>query len=153
MKGAPFFFEVRLARDYYSADTQMENVKKHIASAHGFIAEISEKNANVMMEIGGILMTDDSRPVFSLCQKQCNKDVPSDLNGTLLLPYDYDDPSVGDLIRQIKALITREDGRIKIAKLQQLMEKREQHYLSKIMLTGSGVNMTNRQAEKICRNL
>lgn len=73
---APFFFEVRLARDYYSADTQMENVKKHIASAHGFIAEISERNANVMMEIGGILMTGDSRPVFSLCQKQCNKDVP-----------------------------------------------------------------------------
>lgn len=55
------------------------------------------------------------------------------------------------MIRQIKALITREDGRIKIAKLQQLMEKREQHYLSKIILTGSGVDMTDRQAEKICR--
>lgn len=148
---APFFFEIRLARDYYSADTQMENVKKHIASAHGFIAEISERNANVMMEVGGILMTGDSRPVFSLCQKQCNKDIPSDLNGTLLLPYDYDDPSVEYLTRQIKELITREDGRIKIAKLEKLIDMREQHYLSKTCLTGSRVNMPDKQAEKICR--
>ncbi len=147
---APFFFEIRLARDYYSADTQMENVKKHIASAHGFIAEISERNANVMMEVGGIIMTGDSRPVFSLCQKQCNKDVPSDLKGTLLLEYD-NNTNLTDLIRQIKELITREDGRIKIAKLEQLMEMRDQHYLSKTCLTGSRVNMSDKQAEKICR--
>lgn len=147
---APFFFEIRLARDYFSADTQMENVKKHIASAHGFIAEISDRNANVMMEVGGILMTGDSRPVFSLCQKQCNKDVPSDLKGTLLLEYD-NNTNLTDLIRQIKELITREDGRIKIAKLEQLMDMREQHYLSKTCLTGSRVNMPDKQAEKICR--
>lgn len=60
---APFCFEVCLARDKYNADTLVENVKSHIAAAQCFIAEISDLNPNVMMEVGGIFMSGDKRPV------------------------------------------------------------------------------------------
>ena len=146
---SPFFFEVRLARDYYDADTQMENVRKHIASAHGFIAEISDRNANVMMEIGGILMTGDSRPVFSLCLEECAGNVPSDLNGTLLFQYSNRYSSADELADQIRGLVIK-DGRIRVSKLKQLMDEREQHYLSKVLLMGERFNISEQQANRIC---
>ena len=146
---APFFFEVRLARDYYDADTQMENVRNHIATANGFIAEISERNPNVMMEIGGILMTWDSRPVFSLCMEEYAKNVPSDLNGTLLFQYSSSYSSLQELVDQIRALVIK-DGRIRVSKLKKLLDEREQHYLSKVLLMSDRFELSEQQVDRIC---
>lgn len=130
---APFCFEIRLARDYYAAETLVENVKTQIASAHGFVAEISEQNANVMMEVGGILMSGDTRPVFALEDSHSGKKRPADFGDKLTFPYGGKTAPIDDNIAQLSGHLF-EGGRIKNARLKELLRQRKKLYLSDILL-------------------
>ena len=71
----PYYFEVQLARDYTFGDSLLDNIREHIGRAHGFVAEISTLNANVMFELGAVMLADDKRPVFTLRSRKAEKDV------------------------------------------------------------------------------
>lgn len=132
----PFCFELRMARDYYEADTLVANVKKHLASAHGFVAEISEQNANVMMEIGGILMSDDPRPVFAL-EYPTGKKRPVDFGDKLIFPYSTNQASPEVIAQELRDKLIS-NGRICNQRLAELMKQRKRHYLSDTLLDTYG---------------
>lgn len=140
----PFCFEIRLARDYYAADTLVENVRQHIAAAHGFVAEISEQNANVMMEVGGILMSGDSRPVFAM-EYPSGKKRPVDFGDKLVLPYSGRTSTPEIIAKELRDQLLS-DGRIRNIRLQELMNQRKKLYLSDTLLekNGSWFNRTDR---------
>jgi HSP90 family molecular chaperone len=81
---APYFFEVVLARDKTYKEVMRDNVREGMVRAHGFIAEISELNPNVMMELGAALFADDGRPTFVLRCEDSTKEIPADIKDLIL---------------------------------------------------------------------
>lgn len=132
---APFYFEVRLARDYYRANDLVKNVREHIASAHGFIAEISELNPNVMMEVGSVLISGDTRPVFALRDNNSQSSVPADFGALLRFSYSRNSSSAEDIAAQIQSQFFT-NGRLANAALENLLHARKKHFLSSTLLKG-----------------
>lgn len=147
---APFCFEVCLARDKYNADTLVENVKSHIASAQCFIAEISDLNPNVMMEVGGILMSGDERPVFVLWDTHSKLKKPADFGDWLTFAYSGKTTSPGELVNEITSHLV-EGGRIKNVRIEELIRHREELFLSHTLLSGlPEIQLNDSQRASIC---
>ena len=147
---APFCFEVCLARDKYNADTLVENVKSHIAAAQCFIAEISDLNPNVMMEVGGILMSGDKRPVFALWDTHSALRKPADFGDRLTFSYSGRSSSPDELVNEITSHLI-EGGRIKNARIEELIRRRKELYLSHTLLSGlTEIHLNDSQRASIC---
>lgn len=147
---APFCFEVCLARDKYNADTLVENVKSHIAAAQCFIAEISDLNPNVMMEVGGILMSGDKRPVFALWDTHSTLRKPADFGDRLTFSYSGRSSSPDELVNEITSHLI-EGGRIKNARIEELIRRRKELYLSHTLLSGlAEIHLNDSQRASIC---
>lgn len=147
---APFCFEVCLARDRYNADTLVENVRSHIASAQCFIAEISDLNPNVMMEVGGILMSGDKRPVFVLWDTHSRIRKPADFGDRLTFTYSGKSASPDELVDEITSYLI-EGGRIKNARVEELMRQRKELFLSYTLLSSlPEISLTDSQKSSIC---
>jgi len=147
---APFCFEVCLARDKYNADTLVENVKSYIASAQCFIAEISELNPNVMMEVGGILMSGDERPVFVLWDTHSTLRKPVDFGDRLTFSYSGRTASPDELVNEITSHLI-EGGRIKNTRIEELMRHRKELFLSHTLLSClPEIQLSDSQRASIC---
>ncbi len=147
---APFCFEVCLARDKYNADTLVENVKSYIASAQCFIAEISDLNPNVMMEVGGILMSGDNRPAFALWDTHSKLKKPADFGDRLTFSYSGKTASPDELVDEITNHLI-EGGRIKNARIEELIHRRKELFLSHTLLSGlQEISLNDSQRASIC---
>lgn len=147
---APFCFEVCLARDKYNEETLVENVKSHIAAAQCFIAEISDLNPNVMMEIGGILMSGDKRPVFALWDTHSTLRKPADFGDRLTFSYSGKAASPDVLVDEIFSHLI-EDGRIKNARIEYLVHHRKKLFLSHTLLSNlPEFSLSDSQKTSIC---
>ena len=131
----PFYFQIQLARDYFKADTLVKNIQCHISDAHGFVAEISELNPNVMMEVGGILINGDTRPVFALRDKNSREKgtAPVDFGDRLTFSYGSRTDSAELIAKQIKDQLFKE-GRLVHATLKELKKTRKKRFLSRTLL-------------------
>lgn len=84
------------------ADTAMhkamlwENVRAHMAQAHCFIADVSEPNANVMLEIGRMEVL--GRPLL-LLQREGSPELPADLRGHVVARYSGEGKPLEDGLR------------------------------------------------------
>jgi molecular chaperone HtpG len=85
----PYGWQVVLARDSHQKQRTLDNVLAHISRSHFYIAEISEKNENVLIEIGQMITFKD-RPLILLRQKGSDKEIPADLQGFLYWELEYD---------------------------------------------------------------
>lgn len=152
-ESAPFYFQVQLARDYYKAETLVKNIQRHIADAHGFVAEISELNPNVMMEVGGILINGDTRPVFALRDKNSREkgSAPVDFGDRLTFSYDSRTDSAELIAKQIRDQLFKE-GRLVHEPLRKLKETRKKRFLSRTLLEGfDDINLKEEAINTICR--
>jgi molecular chaperone HtpG len=131
----PYCFEVRLARDYTHKPGLLDNVREHMIRAHGFIAEISELNPNVMFELGAAMLPDDGRPVFSLRSKDAHTAVPADLKEKLYVPYGSLTDPVEKLEADIRSAFER-DGRPTHDGILALVAQRKKRFLSHTLLAG-----------------
>lgn len=146
----PFCFEVCLARDKYNEETLVENVKSYIATAQCFIAEISDLNPNVMMEIGGILMSGDKRPVFALWDTHSTLRKPADFGDRLTFAYSGKAASPDDLVDEIFSHLI-EGGRIKNARIEDLIHHRKKLFLSHTLLSSlPEFSLSASQKTRIC---
>jgi hypothetical protein len=150
-EAAPYCFEVRLARDYTHKPGLLDNVREHMLRAHGFIAEISELNPNVMFELGAAMLPDDGRPVFSLRGGDARKDVPADLKEKLYVPYGSLTDSVEQLEAHIRSAFER-DGRPTHDGIQGLMAQRQKRFLSRILLEGLRTRLNGKEIEGLMKH-
>jgi hypothetical protein len=83
----PYCFQVILARDRTIHTDLFENVKAHMRMVDGFIAEISDLNPNVMLELGITEVDPENRPVVVLRRTESKKP-PADLRSRLYVEYE-----------------------------------------------------------------
>lgn len=144
----PYCFEVQLARDYTYTEGLLANVREHMSRAHGFIAEISDLNPNVMFELGAVMLPDDSRPIFSLRGRDAKAGVPADLREKLFVPYGSIQEPVERLESAIREAFER-DGRIVHEGINQLLARRQKRFLSRTLL--EGLRRTRLETNEIAR--
>ena len=123
----------------------MNDLQKHIAESHAFVADITGLNPNVMMEVGAVRLRRDPRPLFVLVSDAQAADRPvADLGDKLRIPYGS--PSDGaEVIEQAvrEKLERRED-------LKNLLARRKARYLSETLLkTLPRLNLEQREIKLI----
>jgi molecular chaperone HtpG len=92
LQDQPYGWEVTRADSEHIGDTIPDNVKEHIAQSHCYIAEVSDSNPNVFLEIGRIShYREQGRPLIYLCKQ--GVEAPIDIEGELISYYD---PNLGE---------------------------------------------------------
>lgn len=133
----PFCFEVRIATELYTDSNMWNNIRKHIDQAHGFVAEISEQNPNVMMELGVASVSGKGRFLFPLEINPPKRKPVADIKGQGLQIYRYsgNTPPLKDIAAQIRAYVYK-DGKIINEQLKTLIhEHRKALFLSESLLS------------------
>lgn len=145
---APYFFEVRLARDYTFKAGLLDNVREHMVRAHGFVAEVTEQKPNVMFEVGAAMMPDDGRPVFTLRAEGAILPVPADFKEKLLIPYG----SLSDPTEKLENDIRRafeKDGRVIHDGINELLNRRKKRFLSRAVIEELQVRLEDNQMRRL----
>lgn len=63
----PYFYEVVIAnKNIREGGYLLSSLRKNMEDTDGYIAEITERNANVMMEVGAVLIENSRKPFFPL---------------------------------------------------------------------------------------
>lgn len=144
----PYHFQVILARDRTIHPNLFENVKAHMRMVHGFVADVSALNPNVMLELGITEGDYEERPVFILRQSG-SKETPADLKGRLYLEYGLPPEGTDDRVRWLADQLRRKFGEIEA--IAQLRNGRTARHLSVTYLRDRIHNLTREEAEKLCR--
>jgi hypothetical protein len=130
----PYWFELHLARDRTLEPEIVANIRHHVSAADGYIAEISELNPNVMMELGWLFFEPTLRsrfhpelgrpPLIMLwSESEANgKRPPANLEGSLRV----DRPGLGS--GGLESALRREFDRVE--SLQKLVARRVEKFLS-----------------------
>lgn len=87
LEGHPYYFRTILARDRQHATYLIENLRSHIQAADAFVAETSDLNPNVLMELGGVLFAIENPPIFAFRRRNQSMDLPVDIRGVLHVNY------------------------------------------------------------------
>ena len=128
----PYSWEVARADERYFANIIQNNVQAWMKRVQVYIADVSEENPNVMMELGYMLWTrEPDQPLLVLKREGTNRTI-SDLAGFIYTYYpavssgdDYDIQRVADALRR---------DFVKHADMQDLNGKKAAHYLSPLYL-------------------
>jgi molecular chaperone HtpG len=116
LEDAPYGWQVIRADDRHHGVTINENVKRHIDRAHCYIAEISDENSNVFMEIGRMGIYEDRQIVY-LCRKDKENEIPADLRGQLYFSYDYANQSTPNIVQLVEHLKKELDRKPELTEL------------------------------------
>jgi hypothetical protein len=144
----PYFFEVRLAKGHTINGELLSNVREHIRFAHGFIAEISDLNPNVMMELGAVIIKNDGRPVFLLRNREANPVIPADIRGMIHVNYTSRENPVELIESDIRESFAC-GGRIKNEGINKLLSLRKEHFLSKRLLETLRTKLDTLEIERV----
>lgn len=134
LEDKPYGWQVIRADEQQRGITITENVRGHIARSHCYIAEISDGNPNVFLEIGRMSHYAD-RPLIYLCREESKDKVAADLAGHIFISYtawNEQKPNIDALAAQLKKLF---DGR---EDLKLLRGNRKKLYLSADVLIQKG---------------
>ena len=123
----PYYFQVILARDRTIHQNLFDNVKAHMRMVHGFVADVSELNPNVMLELGITEGDYEERSVVLLRQSN-SKEIPVDLKGRLYLEYDLPPEGENDRVQRLADQLSTKFGEIEA--IEQLRKDRTVRHLS-----------------------
>lgn len=143
----PYFFRVRLARDFILSPIVHSSVIEHIRQADAFIADVSENNPNVMFELGAAVLTE--RPIFLLRSGGMSSVLPIDLGNRLWIDYPTGAP-LAQITAAIRAGLER-NGRPAHASLQELLARRRVYGLSRALFESLQVRLADDMIDAILR--
>lgn len=140
----PYCFEVLLARDSIRDDAGIRNIQTHIADADGYIADVSEHNANVMLEVGCVHLAPHyaDRPLVLLFSETGNKGWPFDFGDRLRVTYPDLDSS--GLAEHLRAKFRQRQS------LHGLVSRRRKRFLSESLLAASDFLAREADRRKVC---
>jgi molecular chaperone HtpG len=145
----PYGFQVILARDRTMHQNLFENVKAHMRLVSGFIADISDLNPNVMLELGITEVDSEARPVIVL-HRSGSPDPPVDLRGRLYVEYNSPTTPGGgarEIASQLRSKFKTIDA------LEQLLASRTARYLSLTYLHQKlpRLQLSSEEMERLCK--
>ena len=133
----PYYWQVVRADEKYYRTTVNENVGAWMKRAHAYIADISDVNPNVMMELGYMHWAKEPwQPIIVLERAQTGKHL-ADLGGIIRIPYPDSNGrhAVSEIAEALKAELAKDEG------IQKLNSMKEEYYLSPLVLRDTfGVN-------------
>jgi molecular chaperone HtpG len=146
----PYNFQVILARDRTIRRNLFENVKAHIQMVHGFVADVSDLNPNVILELGITEADAGHRPVVIL-RRQGSQDLPADLRGLLYVEYELPAASEPDRIGRLVTLLREKLRTIEAA--DELRHHRTARYLSARYVKKylSRIQWTDTELDTLCK--
>jgi molecular chaperone HtpG len=146
----PYNFQVILARDRTIRRNLFENVKAHMQMVHGFVADVSDLNPNVMLELG-ITEADAGRRPVVILRRQGSAGLPADLGGLLYVEYDLPAASEPDRISHLVALLREKLRTIEAA--DELRHHRTARYLSATYVKKhlSRIQLTDAELDTLCK--
>ena len=146
----PYSFDVILARDRTLRSSLFENVKAHMELVDGFLADISELNPNVMLELGMTENDPRQRPVFVL-RREGSKEPPSDLKGRLYVEYALPPADEKDRVERLAQELRQKFDSIE--DIEQLRLRRQARYLSAYYIRGqikrARLTMDDKEIERL----
>lgn len=146
LEGAPYFFEVRLARDYtHSGGELVDDLKKHIGESHAFLADVTGLNPNVMMEVGAIRLTGDNRPLLILKTSAQSLDKVADLGDKLWISYGDNTDRVAEIETVIRDNMQRRED------MERLLRQRTKRFLAPSLLRTLPIRLTEEQIKAIAK--
>lgn len=119
----PYYFQIILARDRTCNSKLFENVKMHMSLVHGFIADVSDLNPNVMLELGITEIDSETRPVIIL-HREGGLKPPVDLTDRIYIEYKDSHGSPEQLAEYLQEKFRRVDS------IDKLLRERKKRYLS-----------------------
>ena len=75
LEDAPYFWEVKRADERYLERTVSENAGTWISNSHCYVVDITQVNANVMMELGQMYWGFPERPLLLLQREGVKNDI------------------------------------------------------------------------------
>lgn len=150
LEDEPYCFQVILARDRTLHPGLFDNVKAHMRMVNGFVADVSDLNPNVLLELGMTEAEAEKRPVVIL-RRSGSADIPADLRGRLFIEYDL--PPEDQSNREERLAAQLRDAFGAIVALEKLRRDRVARYLSVSYLQsklGKG-RLTKKEAERLCK--
>jgi len=144
----PYYFKVDLARDRHHDALLTGNLRQHIEKADAFIAELTEPNLNVLLEVGGVLYGMRDEPLIILRENRSGlPDLPVDIRDLLSVKYrSVDDDETFE--NNLRSSLER-DGRPVHDTFIQLIRKRQKKALTSTTLMNSSVRVTKEQMRRI----
>ncbi len=134
LEDKPYGWQVIRADEKQQGRTITANVKKHIARSHCYLAEISDNNPNVFLEIGRMSHYED-RPLIYLCRKDAEDRVAADLAGHIYHSYEIKNSNnfnIDSLVEQLRQEFEQRTD------IKPLRSEEKKIYLSANILIGSG---------------
>ncbi|GHO99299.1 hypothetical protein KSF_093470 [Reticulibacter mediterranei] len=131
----PYYWQVARADEKYYHSTVHANVARWLRQAHAYIADISDLNANVLLELGYMFWGKEPwQPVIVLQREQSNKVDLADLGGIIRITYPdvHNEHAVDDVATKLKAEFAKDQS------IQKLNRMKEEHYLSPFLLEDKG---------------
>jgi hypothetical protein len=104
----PYYWEIARADERYIKDEIRGNIQQLMSQSHCYMAEISDTNPNVMIELGMMRMHMD-RPTFLLRKKEVTTDVPANLKGVIYLAYPSKVKSSEELLSALRDEFAKAD--------------------------------------------
>lgn len=148
---SPYCFRVQLARDYSYQRNIIGNVRAHINRADAFVAEMTNLNPNVMLELGAAVFAKKDSPIYSLREDNAQNDVPTDIKSELYIPYRGKDNNSEMIAEDIRASL-EDNGNPKDNLLKGLLQKREAHSLTNTLLSVLRYQFTDSERKEILSN-
>ena len=127
----PYYWQVSRADErYFEAIIQL-NVAVWMERVHAYIVDISDKNPNVMMELGYMLWAKKDRPLIVLSREGTDRQL-ADLGGYICIPYPATkaggDSGIDEVVNRLKEELRKHEG------IKALNQSKQAHYLSAIFL-------------------
>jgi molecular chaperone HtpG len=119
LEDVPFLWQVTRADAMSYEANRWENIKAHMQRAHCFVAEVSDGNLNVYLEVGRMEALD--RPL-ALLKRDGSPELPVDLKGHLYVAYGGEGPA---LVERLRA---------ELGKLKPFVEQKGERFLSETVL-------------------
>jgi molecular chaperone HtpG len=149
LEGKDYYFQVILARDRTLHPKLFENVKRHMSLVHGFIADVSDLNPNVMLELGITMVDPEERPVI-IFHRKGSQDTPADLKDRIYVEYNLPSENSPNRTKELPEQLRRKFKQID--SIDKLLERRNKRYLSVTLLKQTfGQRITSDEATNLSK--
>lgn len=125
----PYYWEVIYTGETIYEETEERNFVAQTRLAHAFVADVSDLNPRVMMELGYICWSKNQQPLILLDHKNITRTLPGIANH---IPISYSLATGDNAIESLVTTFKREFR--KHNSILMLNSKKKEHYLSKLLL-------------------
>jgi HSP90 family molecular chaperone len=137
----PYFFEVVAPLETPGTPKHWEELLGHIGGVDGFIVEVSERHAGVMLELGAVMAYKSARrPMFLLDCSNSDAGLPGGFSTQQLVPYGGADGEVSAIAKSIRGALER-NGQPTNRELLGLLKRRTGKALTRTLISNAGLTL------------